>query len=382
MTSQSPRGGGAGSDPAPPPAGTGLGQAGSPLTTAGATRNDVARLAGVSPPVVSYVLNDGPRPVSPATRRKVEAAVAALDYRPDGRARSLKLGRTHALGLILPDASNPFFAELAHAVERAAARDGYALLICNTSDSPADEERYLDDLAQRRVDGLILVSASTARDLTPWARGSTPIVALDRQPGESNVSTVRFAHDRGAATATRHLLQHGRRDVALIAGPAHLVVSEARARGWRRALGSSRGAGSVCVHAPFTYLGGYEAARELLSGPRPPDAIVAAADVQAVGVISAAAHLGVSIPDQLAVASIDGTRAAAFSNPALTTVSQPVDRMAAVAVAQVVARAGIIHRCFVGTLVSRRSCGCPAQAPDSPMLPGRAMPAAGAARST
>lgn len=322
------------------------------------TRDDVARLAGVSPPVVSYVLNNGPRPVSAPTRRKVEAAIAELDYRPDGRARSLKLGRTHALGLILPDASNPFFAELAHAVERAAAREGYALLICNTSDSLVDEERYLDDLTQRRVDGLILVSASTDRDLTPWSRGSTPIVAMDRLPDESNVSTVRFAHDRGAAIATRHLLEHGYRDIALVAGPSHLLVSEARTKGWRRALRAAGDEVPTCINAPFTYSGGYEAAHSLLTAPGRPDAIVATSDVQAVGVISAAAQLGLSIPAELAVASIDGTRAAAYSNPGLTTVRQPVDRMASCAVGHVIRRDGIIHRTFNGALIARGSCGC------------------------
>ena len=325
------------------------------------TRNDVATAAGVSTAVVSYVLNDGPRPVSAATRRKVEAAIQALGYRPDGRARSLKLGRTHALGLILPDAANPFFAELARAVERAAAREGHALLICNTSDRPTDEERYLDDLTRRRVDGMIVVSARTDTDLSAWVRTTTPIVAMDRLPDDTNVSTVRFAHDKGASTATRHLLGHGRERIALIAGPAHLAVTEARTAGWHRAAPARDGHAGVPVHAPFTYLGGYRAARTLLSRDDRPDAILASADVQAVGVISAAAHLGVRIPDELAVASIDGTRAAAFANPSLTTVRQPVDQMAACAVRHVIrGRGEIIHRTFGGRLIRRRSCGCPA----------------------
>ena len=343
---------GAGSSPAPTrnPARTSV------------TRNDVATMAGVSPAVVSYVLNDGPRPVSAATRRRVEAAVQALGYRPDGRARSLRLGRTHALGLILPDASNPFFAELAHAVERAAARNGYALLICNTSDSAADEKRYLDDLAQRRVDGMIVVSARTDRDLSTWARTTIPIVAMDRLPDETNVSTVRFANGEGAATATGHLLAHGRHHVALIAGPSHLAVSAARTAGWRGAMTSAGAQAGEHLHAPFTYLGGYQAACALLSRPEKPAAVLVASDVQAVGVISAAATLGVRVPEDLAVASIDGTRAAAFANPALTTVSQPVDRMAACAVRHVIHGKGeIIHRTYTGKLILRRSCGCPGQ---------------------
>lgn len=351
MTSLPGSDGGAGSVPAPPP--------GTPGHRT-VTRDDVAALAGVSAAVVSYVLNDGPRPVSATTREKVEAAVQALGYRPDGRARSLRLGRTHALGLILPDAANPFFAELAHAIERAAARDGYALLICNTSDSPADEQRYLDDLARRRVDGMIVVSARTDTDLSRWVRAATPIVAMDRLPDDSQVSTVRFAHDKGAATATRHLLGHGLRHIGLIAGPSHLAVSEARAAGWRHAMTMSATPADSCVHAPFSYLGGYRAALDLLGRQDRPEAILTSSDVQAVGTISAAAHLGVRVPDDLAVASIDGTRAAAFANPGLTTVSQPVDRMAACAVQHVIHGGGeVIHRTYSGRLIRRRSCGCP-----------------------
>ena len=107
------------------------------------TRNDVAKKAGVSPAVVSYVLSPGQRPVSEKARARVLAAVKELGYRPDGLARSLKVGRTKTLGLVLPDASNPFFAELARAIEDAAYMRGYAVMVCNSADDLEREHAYI-----------------------------------------------------------------------------------------------------------------------------------------------------------------------------------------------------------------------------------------------
>ena len=146
------------------------------------TRNDVARRARVSPGVVSYVLNDGPRPVAKETRKRVLDAVKELGYRPDGLARSLRIGRTRTLGLVLPDASNPFFAELARAIENAAYARGHAVMVCNSADDSTREHTYIQSLADRRIDGLILISATSSQDLSDVTGISIPVVALDRSP--------------------------------------------------------------------------------------------------------------------------------------------------------------------------------------------------------
>ena len=169
------------------------------------TRNDVARRARVSPGVVSYVLNDGPRPVAKETRKRVLDAVKELGYRPDGLARSLRIGRTRTLGLVLPDASNPFFAELARAIENAAYARGHAVMVCNSADDSTREHTYIQSLADRRIDGLILISATSSQDLSDVTGISIPVVALDRSPDESPISTIRSDNEHGAYLGATHL---------------------------------------------------------------------------------------------------------------------------------------------------------------------------------
>lgn len=323
------------------------------------TRDDVARLAGVSPAVVSYVLNDGPKPVSAGKRERVEEAVAALGYRPDARARSLRLGRTHAIGLIVPDAANPFFAELAQAIERAAAPHGLAVLMGTTADDPAKEAKYLEDLAERRVDGLILISSRSDQDLSPATTLAVPVVVMDRTPDDLPISTIAFDNVGGAAIATRHLLEHGHRTVHFVAGPREVAVSGRRIDGWRAALEEAGLPTPRPTHTPFTYEGGRTAARQLFARRHPPAAVVVSSDVQAIGVVSASAELGLRIPDDLALVSVDGTRAAAFANPGITTLSQPIEQMATQAVTTILARGGDpVHVVICGALTIRRSCGC------------------------
>jgi LacI family transcriptional regulator len=321
------------------------------------TRNDVADRAGVSAAVVSYVLNDGPRPVSAAARARVLAAVKELGYRPDGLARSLKVGRTKTLGLVLPDASNPFFAELARAIEDAAYARGFAVMVCNSADNLERERTYIASLAERRIDGLILISATSEQDLTDFTQLAIPIVALDRSPDESPVSTIRADNEEGAYQGTRHLLGHGHRAIAFVGGP-DVGVSDARRQGWQRALWEAGSElGTVC-RAPFSFDGGYTATSALLADRRP-TAVLASSDIQAIGIISGLRGAGLSVPRDVALVSIDGTTAGQYSVPSLTSIAQPVAEMGATAVAHLIdSPRDVIHLALDNRLVVRESCGC------------------------
>jgi LacI family transcriptional regulator len=326
--------------------------------TMAVTRNEVAREAGVSPAVVSYVLNDGPRPVSADARARVLDAVARLGYRPDGLARSLRVGRTHTLGLVVPDATNPFFAELARAIEDAAFRRRHAVLVCNSADDLARERTYIESLAERRVDGLILVSATEDQDVSGLTGLSIPIVALDRSPDEIPISTIRTRNENAAYLGTRHLIEHGHRAIGLIAGPGR-GVSDDRAAGWRRALAEHGLNEGPLVRGDFSFDGGDSAARRMLELGVPVSAVLAASDVQAVGAASAFRARGLVVPDTIALVSIDGTAASAYTNPPLTTVAQAIGPMAEAAVGHLIDRpAEVIHWTFDNELVVRESCGC------------------------
>lgn len=317
------------------------------------TRNDVAQLAGVSTAVVSYVLNDGPRPVSAATRERVLAAIAELGYRRDGVARNLRTGKTHSLGLVVPDIGLPYFGAITQQLVEVTSEVGYQMLICTTSWLPDRERAQLAGLAERRVDGVVLMSVDPLQDFAAVEELGIPTVVIDRP----EVAV------RGAHRATGHLVGHGHERLGFIGGAEWLVASRRRREGWAAALGD-HGLPSrpeFIRYGPCTRAGGYAAAGELLTSAEPPTAVFVESDAQAVGVLRAARDHGFRVPEDLAVASGEGTELAEFAIPSLTTLHQPVATIAREAVSAVLATKGGTLRRLDNQefdLVRRESCGC------------------------
>lgn len=333
-------------------------------------RKDVAELAGVSPAVVSYVLNGGPRGVAPETRARVLSAIEELDYRPNGIARSLRTSRTMTLGLVIPDSSNPFFAELARAVEEAAFDTGYTLLVGNATEDEGRQTTYVRTFLQRQVDGILLAPAhGPVECLTELRNSNKPWLLLDRRVDDlPDVSQVLVDSRGGAREATRHLLEHGRRNVACIAGPVDVTTAKDRVAGWHDALTEAglRPTRQSIRHVPFTRSGGYEAAADLIDAGRP-DAVFVASDEQALGALRAFAELGVKCPDDIAVVSFDGIASSAYAVPALTTMAQPFALLGQHSIARLVARMSDPRdeardeaevSVLPVSLVARGSCGC------------------------
>ena len=331
----------------------------------GVRRVDVAKLAGTSPAVVSYVLNGGPRGVSPDTRARVLRAIEQLGYRPNGIARSLRMNRTMTLGLVVPDTSNPFFAELAREIEEAAFAENYTLLIGNAAEDDARQTTYVRTFLARQVDGLFLVPAHGPVSCLPeLARSGKPWVALDRRVAGSGVPAILSDSRTGARVATEHLLAHGRQRIACIAGPKDVSPAADRVAGWRDALAEAgvRPSEMSVWHGPFGRSAGYRAAREMLADGRF-DAVFVASDQQALGVIRALQELGVRCPDEVAIASFDGIAASAYATPALTTMAQPFAELGRTAVARLMERmddaaAASDDSMVAVELVRRGSCGC------------------------
>lgn len=336
------------------------------------TRRDVAELAGTSPAVVSYVLNDGPRSVAPMTRTRVLAAVQQLGYRPNRIARSLRTSRTMTLGLVVPDNSNPFFAELARAIEEAAFAASYTLLIGNATDDEERQATYFRTFLDRQVDGLLLIPAhASLACLEELQQSGIPWVIVDRYvPESTSAPQVVVDNYNGAYVATRHLLGHDRRRVACIAGPSDASPAPARVAGWRAAFEPCRDQGALppLDHAlrrvPFGQYAGYEAALDLLTRLPSPDALFVTSDQQAIGALRAVSELGLSCPGDVAIASFDGIPASAYTQPALTTMQQPFAALGQAAVDALVDRitradAEPSTTVYSTTLVTRRSCGCP-----------------------
>ncbi|MCR3863535.1 LacI family DNA-binding transcriptional regulator [Pseudomonas aeruginosa] len=183
-----------------------------------ATMKDVAAMAGVSFTTVSHVVNRT-RPVSDAVRKKVEDAIAQLHYVPSAVARSLKVRTTSIIGLLVPNSTNPYFAELSRGIEDCCERNGYCVILCNSDDNPQKQANYLRVLQEKRIDGLVLASAGGDGALAKGlANMRTPTVIVDREVEGVEADRVQIDHEMGAYLATRHLLELGHRDIACIAG--------------------------------------------------------------------------------------------------------------------------------------------------------------------
>ncbi len=203
------------------------------------TRADVARRAGTSPALVSYVLNGGPRKVAPATEARILQAIDELGYRPNAVARSLRMARGHSLGLILPDSSNPYFALLARAIEEVSYRSGYPLLVGNAADSAEREIGYLHAFVDRQVEGLLVIPTAEDEDLEKeFAKVGVPLVVLDRSLDQTVFANVVAASVEGSRDVVRHLIEHGHTQIACLSGP-EVSTSEERVAGFRQAMGDA-----------------------------------------------------------------------------------------------------------------------------------------------
>ncbi|MDF9749936.1 LacI family transcriptional regulator [Arthrobacter sp. ES3-54] len=337
------------------------------------TRKDVARLAGVSTAVVSYVVNGGPKRVSPVTAAKVREAISALGYRPNAAARALKLGSSEMLGMVVPDTTNPFFATLARAVEEAAAARGYALLLANSGGSAASERRQVRNLASRRVDGVFLSSVLFEPDLTELEHSEIPAVLLNHSSEVPGFNSVGVELLEGSRRAVEHLVGHGHRNIALVMGMNAGNDLDAREIGWQRGLAEAGLPEGPIVRCDFDRQGGYRAGQRLLAAADRPTAVFVSSDLQAVGLLRAVYEAGLRVPEDLAVFSFDGSAEAEYSWPPLSTVAQPIQAMAEAAVEALIDSEGgspTRNRTFPVDLVLRASCGC-VPVPAAPPVPAQ-----------
>jgi LacI family transcriptional regulator len=304
-----------------------------------ATIKDVAALAGISYTTVSHVLNKT-RPVSEPVRLKVEAAIVELDYVPSAVARSLKAKSTATIGLLVPNSTNPYFAELARGIEDHCARNGYCVILCNSDDNPDKQRSYLRVLLEKRVDGLIVASVGADHDLlSSLAAVRTPMVVVDRALEGVATDLVCIDHELGGYLATLHLLELGHRDIACISGPSSTSVAQMRLAGYRRAMAEFEldVVPERVVESDFTGQGGYEAAGLLLDG-HPPTAIFAANDLIGMGVLRAAAERNIRVPGALSVIGFDDIQLCRYVYPALTTVGQSIQVLGELAAERLLGR--------------------------------------------
>ncbi|CNJ21685.1 LacI family transcriptional regulator [Yersinia mollaretii] len=331
------------------------------------TRSDVAREAGTSVAVVSYVINNGPRPVAELTKQRVLDAIEKTGYRPNGIARALASGTTKTYGLVVPNISNPFISSMAHALQREAFTNGQVLLLGDAGDSRQRELELINNLLHRQVDGLLYTSVDRHPYIELIQSTGTPFVMLDRVDPAQQVCAIRVDERAAAFQATQHLIEHGYRDIAIICGPLDMLNTQDRVNGWRDALLQ---AGLVVrdewiFSTSYTRPGGYQAAQQMLKGPLP-QALFATNELQAFGCLRAMAEQHLTAPEDLALICFNGTIESEFNVPSLTTVRQPVDEMAKTAIEMLKNWTGEpAIREFNFSLQLGESCGCTRHQKDS-----------------
>ncbi|WP_428687898.1 LacI family DNA-binding transcriptional regulator [Roseibium sp.] len=320
------------------------------------TVKDVAEHAGVSVGTVSRVLA-GEAAVKPSLREKVNAAIAALGYRPNVTARALRTSRTDVVGLIVPDITNPFFAQLAASVELAARNHRHSLMLASSHDDRDAEQDHVLAFLDRAVRGIIAVASSDNPDLR--LKSPVPIVSLDRRFG--NFPLVSTNHEQGAALVAEHLFGLGHRRIAYIAGPSDTEAGRARREGFVRRIRQLDGGVTLeVVPGRFDYESGEKIARELLSRPpqERPTAIAGASDQLAIGTLRAARDLNVNVPRDLSVTGFDDISLANLVVPRLTTIRQPTDLLASRAVEMLFSQSSEMSDDMIdGALVKRGSSG-------------------------
>jgi LacI family transcriptional regulator len=328
------------------------------------TMADVAREAGVSTSTVSHVVN-ATRKVSDPTERAVRDAVLATGYTHDRIARSLATGRTRTIGLAMSAISNPYFAELAHAVERGAAAAGYTLLLADTHDEAERELRATTGLVGRRVDGVILApSASPEAALELLGKRAIPTVLIDRfVPVElDQIATENIAP---TARLVEHLAELGHRRIGIVAGLAGLGTSEERVEGYRRGLAAA----SLPFDADLVARGHSDsgparlATHRLLGLDSPPTALVVTNNSMTIGAMRALREASLRVPDDIALVAFDDFEWADLFHPRLTTIAQATTQIGEQAVGMLLSRVAnpdISPRRIQlePRFVHRESCGC------------------------
>jgi LacI family transcriptional regulator len=288
-------------------------------TVMGATLKDVAREARVSMASVSRAIN-GTGVVTAEIRTRILEAASRLHYVPNSGAQSLMTRRTRMIGVLLHSFQGEYFSELLRGIDASARTRGLHLLVSTAHDAADETGEALRSMVGR-VDGmLVMLPHVDGRFLQNTVRGLMPVVLMSTADSEHAHMSVYVDNHGGARSLVKHLIDHGRKSIAHIAGPKENMDAQERLRGYRDALAAAPGLDELIFQGDFTEESGYKVAQELLSRDVRPDAVFAANDMMAIGCMSALLDAGVSVPKEIAVAGFDDIPTARFVNPPLTTV--------------------------------------------------------------
>ena len=296
-----------------------------------ATIKDVAKRAGVSTTTVSHVINKT-RFVAEETREAVWAAIKELHYSPSAVARSLKVNHTKSIGLLATSSEAPYFAEIIEAVETRCFARGYTLILGNAHNDLQKQQAYLSMMAQKRVDGLLVMCSEYPEALLNMLEENRNIPMVVMDWGESRgdfTDTVLDNAFAGGYMAGRYLIERGHRDIGIIPGQMERNTGSGRFAGFLKALNEANipAHDEWIVQGDFEPESGYRAMQQILAQKQRPTAVFCGGDIMAMGAICAADEMGLRVPQDISVIGYDNVRNARYFTPALTTVHQPKEQL-------------------------------------------------------
>ncbi|MCY0897413.1 MAG: LacI family DNA-binding transcriptional regulator [Firmicutes bacterium] len=301
-----------------------------------ATIKDVARVAGVSVSTASLAFNH-PSRVAEETRQRVLEAAQQMQYRPTGAARDLRARRTDIIAVLLRDLSGPFYSELIQGVQDEADRCQYSVVIAHSNRRDAIGRL----LYENRVDGAVLLDPTISDEVViDLAEQNVPIVVLDRDLSHPYLMAISADHENGAYEATQYLIKAGYRDILFLGGPHSSLDAELRFRGYRRALLDAHltPPERPVLRGDFTEASGVRETERLLATMKKPEAIFAANDEMALGVLHVLRQHHIRVPDDVALMGFDDIRIAQYVVPSLSTVRQPMYELGREAMRQLVCK--------------------------------------------
>jgi DNA-binding LacI/PurR family transcriptional regulator len=290
---------------------------------------NVAKEAGVSIATVSKVINRTGS-ISERTRKKVFQVMKKLNYQPSVVASALTGKQTKTIGLIIPDISNPFFAEIARSIEDRSHEQGFNVIMCSTDNNEEKEKRYLSVLTRQRIDGLVVASAFRSTSLIEdMMKQSVPIALIATKIPKLSIHTVTVDDYKGGYIAASYLLSLGHKKVAIIVEDAR--SNQPRLHAFKDVMLEAKIPipDHYVIQTEATIQKGYGSAKQLLSLQERPTAIFACNDLLAIGAMQAAKEAGIRIPQDLSIIGFDNTVLSVTTAPMLTTVAQPMKEMGA-----------------------------------------------------
>lgn len=295
---------------------------------------DVAHLAGVSVATVSRYLNQKGY-LSEKSKKKIEVAIEELNYKPNLIARSLSTKQDNSIGLLLPDITNPFFPELARAIEDVCIAKGYSIILCNTDDNIEKEMTYLQLLKQKYVAGLIITMNQLPQSM--YLDLNIPIVGLDRVENLP-FPIITTDNELGGKMAAQHLIQTGSKNLLVLSGPTNVDSVAGRVKGFQEYASRYEDVIIQLMPSHFNYKKSYKDIIEFLQKNRDIDGIFACSDTDGIAAIKAATTLNYSIPKDIQIIGFDGVSIGELTSPSLTSVAQNIYLLGSLAAEQLIAQ--------------------------------------------